>query len=184
MPEPAIIRSDGTKDIGRVTRAGEDWSLELSPCDLTYLRVNHQARLQLGEAEVVIEGAFRVQEGDLELTLDPGDRRALSPFLGLYPNTLVDASVDAEATLRLSFSSGAIVTVPSDPHYEAWQVSEPAPLWSCACQAPPVSLLSGSSAHETALDQASIRQCPLSSCQSCNRPVMSGQRSNAATTMS
>jgi hypothetical protein len=125
MPEPVIIRSDGTKDIGRVTRAGEDWSLKLAPCDLTYLRINHQARLQFGEAEVVIESPFVVQEGDLELTLDPGERRALGPFLGLYPNTLVEASVDAQATLRLSFSSGAVVTVPPDPHYEAWQVSGP-----------------------------------------------------------
>jgi hypothetical protein len=125
MPDPVIIRSDGTKHSGRVTRAGEGWSLTLAPCDLDYLRIDHQARLRFGEAEVAIESRFGMQIGDPELTLDPEKRSTLGPFLGLYPNTLVEASVDAQATLRLSFSSGAVMTAPSDPHCEAWQVSGP-----------------------------------------------------------
>jgi hypothetical protein len=125
MAEPVITRSDGTKHIGRVTRVGEDWSLKLAPCDLTYLRIDHAAHLRFDEAEVAIESPFVMQVGDLELTLDPEERSALGPFLGLYPNSLVEASVDAQATLRLSFGRGAVVTVRSDPHYEAWQLSGP-----------------------------------------------------------
>lgn len=125
VAQPYIIRSDGEKDVGVMIRAGEGWNLKIAPRDLTYLRVNHQARLQFGETEVVIESSFLLQAGDAELRLDPGERGALGPFLGLYPNTLVDASVDARATLRLCFGSGATVTVPSDPHYEAWEVSGP-----------------------------------------------------------
>lgn len=125
MRRPYISRSDGTKDAGALIRGGEGWNLNIAPRDLSYLRVDHQARLQFGETEVVIESSFLLQAGDVELSLDPGERGALGPLLSLFPNTLVDASVDARATLRLTFGSGGRVTVQADPHYEAWQVSGP-----------------------------------------------------------
>ncbi len=55
MPQgPLIIRSDGSKLEG-TTADPADWTLTLAPCDLTFIRINHQARLQFEEVEVVIE---------------------------------------------------------------------------------------------------------------------------------
>jgi hypothetical protein len=95
--------------------------------DLTFLRLDQQARLQFDRFEVVIESAFvlRTSAGGPALELNPLDRGELGPFLMLYPGTLVSASVDADAALRLTFVSGAELTVPADPHHEAWQVNGP-----------------------------------------------------------
>jgi hypothetical protein len=125
MAEPVIINSYGTEDVGAMIRVRDGWTLKLAPCDLTYLRVDHQARLQFGESEVVIGSRFVLQAGEVESFLDAEQRSALAPFLSLYPNTLTHASVDSQATLRLTFGSGATVTIPSDPQYEAWQVNGP-----------------------------------------------------------
>jgi Family of unknown function (DUF6188) len=93
--------------------------------ELTFLRVDHQARLQFAEIEVVIESPFVLRTGEHEYHLDPGERRGLGPLLGVYPNTLTSASVDDRATLRLKFTDETMISVPADPQYEAWQVNGP-----------------------------------------------------------
>ncbi len=45
--------------------------------------------------------------------------------MGLYPDTLASATTGADGTLWLKFESGAILEVPSNPQYEAWQVNGP-----------------------------------------------------------
>ena len=94
--------------------------------DMTFIRVDHQTRLQFGEFEVVIESPFRVTTPDgSQHNLDPGVRASLGPVLDLYPDALITAIVEADATLRLRLASGAALDVPADAHFEAWQVNGP-----------------------------------------------------------
>lgn len=93
--------------------------------DLTFIRIDHQTRLQFEATEIVVESPFVLQHGDATYPLDPRERAGLGPVLALYPDTLVEAAVDDEASLRLHFASGASITVWQNPHYEAWQVSGP-----------------------------------------------------------
>ncbi|HUS22465.1 MAG TPA: DUF6188 family protein, partial [Aeromicrobium sp.] len=46
-------------------------------------------------------------------------------ILMLYPDSLTGATVETDGTLELAFASGATITVPPNPHYEAWQVNGP-----------------------------------------------------------
>jgi len=93
---------------------------------MTFIRIDHQTRLQFGDFEVVIESPFRVTALDgSEYRLDPGVRTSLSPVLDLYPDALITATVDAEASLRLRLASGATLDVPADARFEAWQVNGP-----------------------------------------------------------
>lgn len=125
MERPYIRDSDGSQRPGRAILAGSRWDLRIDQSELTFLRVDHQTRLQFGETEVVIESPFALRSGDHEYHLDPSERSGLGPLLSVYPNALTSAYVDIQATLRLKFSDGTTVTVPADPHYEAWQVNGP-----------------------------------------------------------
>ena len=51
--------------------------------ELTFLRVDHQVRLQCGEIEVVIESPFVLRTGEHEYHLEPEERRGLGPLLGV-----------------------------------------------------------------------------------------------------
>lgn len=123
MPEgPLIIRSDGSQSAGRTVRAS-DWTLTLAPAALTFVRIDHQTRLQFEEVEVIIENAFSLEIGANHYDLDPGDRAGLGPLLSLYPSTLESASLGDDGTLHLSFDNGRSISVPPHAVYEAWQVS-------------------------------------------------------------
>jgi len=97
---------------------------ELSGVDLSFIRIDHQTRLQFEPVEVVIESPFTLKSGDVSASLD--GREELGPLLALYPDTLMSLSVGSDCTLRMTFASGASIEVPADPHYEAWQVVGPA----------------------------------------------------------
>ena len=99
--------------------------LRIQPGELTFIRIDHQCRLQFENTEIMIETPFSLQVEDREYQLDPEDRANFGPLLAVYPNSLLSANVDSEATLRLEFESGARVIVRQDPDYEAWQVSGP-----------------------------------------------------------
>lgn len=118
-------RADGTILPGLTNHAGHERTLLLTPSDLTFIRIDHQIRLQFGPTEVVIESAFVLQLTGSHYELDPGDRATLGPILALYPDTLQAAIVDDAATLLLRFISGASVSVKQDPRLEAWQVNPP-----------------------------------------------------------
>jgi hypothetical protein len=89
---------------------------------LTWIRIDFQTRLQFGEAELVIETPFRLSRANAEHSLDPKDRAGLGPLLALYPDTLGRMTMTAEGTLSALFVSGATLTVPPDPRYEAWNL--------------------------------------------------------------
>jgi hypothetical protein len=118
------MRPDGSRSEGSVIRAGEG-SLDLALGDVNFIRIDHQARLQVGDVEIVIESPFTLRAGGSEYALDPGERGGLGPFLALWPDELTMASTGSDGTLRLTFGKGATVTVPPDPHYEAWQIVGP-----------------------------------------------------------
>jgi hypothetical protein len=125
MQPPFIRRSDSSQRQGAMRAAGSGFDLGIGPCDLTFLRLDHQVRLQFGGTEVVIGCPFVLQRGEAEQHLDPHDRDGLGPWLAVYPNTLTSASVDPGATLLLAFADGTTITVRADPRYEAWQVNCP-----------------------------------------------------------
>jgi hypothetical protein len=102
-----------------------DGILELPLGDVNFIRIDHQARLQVGEVEFVIESPFKLRAGGTEYALDPGERGGLGPFLALWPDELTVASADSDGTLRLTFGKGATLAVPPDLHYEAWQIAGP-----------------------------------------------------------
>jgi len=123
-PEPIIVRSDGSTVTGMSSRAA-DCTLRISPRELTFIRINHQARLQLEDIEVVIEGRFVVETSGTAHQLDAAERAGLGPLLALYPCRLASAAVNNNATLRLGFDNGAVLVVPPDSDYEAWQIIGP-----------------------------------------------------------
>jgi Family of unknown function (DUF6188) len=115
VPEgPLIIRSDGSQSPGRTVHASA-WTLRFAPSDLRFVRIDHQARLQSEEVEVVIENAFSLEIGAEHYDLDPEDRASLGPLLSLYPSTLESASLDDHGTSHLSFDSAASISVPPHP---------------------------------------------------------------------
>jgi hypothetical protein len=125
MPdEPHILHADGSRSEGRVEQAGER-ELDLTPGDVTFIRIDHLTRLQVGGVEVVIESPFTLRAGGREYALDPRERGALGPLLALYPDTLNAASTGSDGTLHLTLGSGATITVPPNPLYEPWQIVGP-----------------------------------------------------------
>lgn len=97
---------------------------EFDPVDreLTYIGVDHQARLQFGDAELVIETPFELRAGDHVQTLDPNDRAGLGPGLALYPATNIKASMSPEGTLQVTFgrvgrcdSHNGVETIGTEP---------------------------------------------------------------------
>jgi hypothetical protein len=120
---PEIMRSDGSRSEGKVIRA--DGSLGLTLGEVSFIRIDHQARLQVGEVEIVIESPFTLRAEGTEYALDPEERGGLGPFLALWPDELSTASAGSDGTLNLTFGKGAVLTVPPDPHYEAWQIAGP-----------------------------------------------------------
>lgn len=65
--------------------------------------------------------------------LDPEDRARLGPLLALYPDTLTAAIALPDGSLRLELMSGAVLTVPPDPKFEAWEVANPLGLFKLIC---------------------------------------------------
>jgi hypothetical protein len=73
---------------------------------LSFIRVDHQTRLQLEDVEIVIEGRFKLHRDGTDFEVDPADRQALGPALALYPTTLTAAAIDADA--RSTWSSTTV----------------------------------------------------------------------------
>ena len=122
---PYIYDSQGNVRQGASNRPGDERMLRIPKVDLTFVRIDHQTRLQFEDPEVVIESPFMLRVGVVTHSLDPGDRSNLGPILALYPDTLEEATVDDSARLTLRFASGASITCDQDERYEAWQVNGP-----------------------------------------------------------
>lgn len=125
MPEPPFIRdSGGSVREGHIVLAGSTWQGEIAG-ELTFIRIDHQTRLQFGEVEVVIETPFVLTLAGTDHLLDPADRDGLGRLLGIYPDSLTSGQVEPDGTLVLHFAGGASVSVRPDPSYEAWSVVGP-----------------------------------------------------------
>ena len=125
MPAPEIRYSDGSVRQGELLSPSVTPALGLDGADLTFIRINYQARLQFAETEVVIESPFRVSVGGEQRTLDPEVRADLGLLLAIYPATLASAVIQPDLSLRMVFESGSTIEVPQDLHYEAWQIEGP-----------------------------------------------------------
>jgi hypothetical protein len=126
-PRPPFIRhSDGSTSEGRRTAPQPNVLDRVCGLGLSWVRIDHQTRLQFGEFEIVIESPFCLTAPNgTEHSLDPDLRASLGPVLDLYPDALSAATVDAAASLWLRFASGAIINIPADFGFEAWQVNGP-----------------------------------------------------------
>lgn len=122
---PEIRYADGSVRPGKQSKPTELPSLGLDGRDLTFVRIDHEVRLQFGDAEIVIGTPFELAADGEVLTLDPERRGALGPLLALYPDTLTSAIIDPDLTLRLTFATGAAISVAQHPDYESWQVGGP-----------------------------------------------------------
>jgi hypothetical protein len=79
---------------GAVNQAGDKRILRVPKTDLSFIRIDHQTRLQFEDTEVVIELPFVLESAGTRRELDPEDRAALGPVLALYPDSLLAATVD------------------------------------------------------------------------------------------
>lgn len=126
MPKPPYIRdTDGSTRQGKTAHPRDFSAIAVEERDLSFIRVDHQLRFQFGGTEIVIESPFTLVSDGEAHELDPGQRAALGPVLALYPDALLALAVGTDGDLRLGFESGASLTVPPDPHFEAWEVSGP-----------------------------------------------------------
>jgi hypothetical protein len=97
--------------------------------DVSAITVNYQFSLTLtsdDDAVLCLEGAFTYRDsgGDVH-DLDPSAYPvSLGVALGLFPHTVVQATVE-QATLCLVFNDGSRVVVPPQDDYETWQISGP-----------------------------------------------------------
>ncbi len=105
--------------------ADADPTVLIADSALTYIRVDHQTRLQFGDAEVVIETPFTLTAAGVEHRLDPEARSGLGPLLAVYPNDLVAATARPDCSLVLDFVSGARIVIDQHPSYEAWSIVGP-----------------------------------------------------------
>jgi len=124
MPLDKSYSSHGPRSEGSLVQAGEG-SLDLPLSYVNFIRIAHETRLQVGEVEIVIESPFTLKAEGSEYALDPAERGGLGPLLALWPDELTMASTGSDGTLHLTFGSGATITVPPDPRFEAWEIVGP-----------------------------------------------------------
>lgn len=100
---PLIVPSGGSAVDGK-SSAPSDWTLTIAPCELSFIRVDDQTRLQLEDVAIVIEGRFTLTQDGTDLVLNPADRQALGPVLAPYPTTLTAASIDPTARCGVNWA--------------------------------------------------------------------------------
>jgi len=89
---------------------------------LSYIRIDHQARLQFGRTEVAIDGPFVLAMAGAVHRLDPHLRGTLGPLLALFPGSLRWLWVSAGGELTAVLDNGAQVTVAPGRAGNAWSV--------------------------------------------------------------
>jgi hypothetical protein len=94
----------------------------LTEPQISWLRIDYQAQIQFGAAELVIETPFQLTVTDQSYPLDPNDRARLGPFTTLYPDTARDILLSIRGELGVTFESGSRLVVPPNPQYEKWSL--------------------------------------------------------------
>jgi hypothetical protein len=113
-----------TSSPGCVIERLADGTIRFSLTDpqISWLRIDYQARIQFGQAELVIETPFTLTVRGRSNRLDPNDRAGLGPFTALYPDTAADILMARNGDLGMTFASGTRLNVPPHPQYEAWSL--------------------------------------------------------------
>jgi hypothetical protein len=106
------------------TEIPNGWSFRIDPPDLTFIRIDHQVRLQFSAIEVVIETPFELSTPQGTNQLDPAGRAGLGLILAIYPTSLVSATSSA-GTLNMRFEGAVSLSVPPHSRHEAWQINGP-----------------------------------------------------------
>jgi hypothetical protein len=89
---------------------------------LSFIRIDHQSRLQFGRTEVAIGSPFVVETRGVVHHLDPHRWDALGPLVALFPGVIRWLWTSADGVLTAVFRSGARMTVTPDPVTKAWSV--------------------------------------------------------------
>jgi hypothetical protein len=97
----------------------------LAGCELEFVQLDHAIVLGFsGDRKVVIEAVAHLEGPHGPAVVDPGadPSDALSTLLG---DTVEMARTGESGELWLSFTSGALLRVDTDPEVEAWAVTGP-----------------------------------------------------------
>ncbi len=90
--------------------------------ELSFVRIDHQSRLQFGATELVIGVPFTLEINGVAHHLNPHRWDALGPFVALYPSTMRWLWTSADGELTAGFESGARMRVTPDAMSKAWSV--------------------------------------------------------------
>jgi hypothetical protein len=119
----------GKRDDGRVVegiqiRELPDGGREfvLDEPTLSFIRIDHQSKLQFGSTEVVIGAPFVLEIHGIVHNLDPQRWDALGPLVALFPGTVRWLWTSIRGDLTAVFEGGARVTVTPDAMSKAWSV--------------------------------------------------------------
>ncbi len=89
---------------------------------LSFIRIDHQSRLQFGRCEVVVGSPFVVVIRGLAHHLHPQHWDELGPLVALFPGTVRWLWTSTHGQLNAVFNGGSTLTVPPDPVTTAWSV--------------------------------------------------------------
>src|SRR4051794_9496714 len=74
-------------------------------------------------ARIMASGLLTLTTGGARLALDvEGSRADLGALLTLHGAVVVACAVEDDSTLAVRFEDGALLEIPPDPHYEAWNL--------------------------------------------------------------
>ena len=99
---------------------GREFVLEQT--SLSFVRVDHQSRLQFGLTEVVIASPFLVEIAGRSHRLDPQRWDALGPLVALFPGSIRWLWTSVSGILTGVFHNGSKIVVSPDPMVKAWSV--------------------------------------------------------------
>lgn len=120
-----------------MTRLERDGDALVLPCEglrVSQIRVDYAFGLELAEDQECatdtpwrfrINTEFSYYSGANDsVQIDPeGDPAAVAPALAVRHKTLVRGRVHRDGRLVLTFADGAVIDVPADDRYEAWEAS-------------------------------------------------------------
>ena len=119
-----------------MSRLERDGDLQILPCEglrVSQIRVDYAFGLELAEDQerasdhpwrIRISGEFDFSLGSTTVRIDPeGPAPAFAPALAVRHETLVRGRVHPDDRLVLEFANGAVIDVPPDPRYEAWEAA-------------------------------------------------------------
>jgi hypothetical protein len=108
----------------RIDSQHDAWIVHFDDPVVTQLRVDHRFTLVLEGALLAIGEPFMLQTPDGSWWVPPSDAsHDVAPALPLLHQELTVLRVARSGELTLEFDSGAIISVPSNEHYENWDLS-------------------------------------------------------------